>query len=132
MYLKELPNTRTPYYYMSHLAGIAEKQGKPEEALDWMSKAYVSSEGPATRLRWGSSYVRALIRLSPNDIAGIRAAGLQVAGELSSTNAPRGRSRSYVEQIDKALKSWATTPERRTAAAAVIARFPRDTPGQPS
>jgi len=132
MYLKELPNTRTPYYYMSHLAGIAEKQGKLEEALDWISKAYASSEGPATRLRWGSSYVHALIRLSPNDTARIRAAGLQVAAEMSSDNAPRGRSRSYVDQIDKALNGWASTPQRRAVAAEVIARFPQNTPGQPT
>jgi len=132
MYLKELPNTRTPYYYMSHLAGIAEKQGKPEEALDWISKGYASSEGPATRLRWGISYVRALIRLSPNDIARIRGAGLQVAAEISSNNAPRGRSRSYVDQIDKALNVWASTPQRRAVAAEVIARFPHDTSGQPT
>lgn len=138
MYLKELPNTRTPYYYMSHLAAILEKQGKPQEALDWMAKAYASSEGPATRLRWGSSYVRALIRLSPEDTARIRTAGLQVAAELSSSanasrsDVPRGRSRSYVEQIDKALKGWASTPKRRAVAAEVIARFPHDTQAQPT
>jgi protein disulfide-isomerase len=102
-----------------------------------MAKAYASSEGPATRLRWGSSYVRALIRLSPEDTARIRSAGLQVAAELSSANAsrsdvPRGRSRSYVEQIDKALKGWASTPQRRAVAAEVIARFPHDTQAQPN
>jgi tetratricopeptide (TPR) repeat protein len=79
LYLKELPNTSTSYYYMSHLATLAEKQGNYQEALDWMAEAFDASEGPSTRLRWGSSYVRALIRLSPDDIVRIRAVALQVA-----------------------------------------------------
>jgi len=125
MYERELPNTRTPYYYMSHLAAIAEKQGKPQEALDWMSKAYAASDGPATRLRWGSAYVRGLIRLAPDDAGRIRTAALQVATDASQGDAGRGRSRAYVTQISKALEQWANTPQRRVIAAEVDAHFPR-------
>jgi thiol-disulfide isomerase/thioredoxin len=124
MYLKELPNTHTPYYYMSHLAAIAEKQGRPQEALDWLSKAYVAAEGPSTHLRWGSAYLRALIRLAPNDSEAIRAVALQVATD-ASPDVVAGRSRGYIAQISKALDAWANTPQRRAVAAEVEARFPR-------
>jgi thioredoxin-related protein len=123
MYLKELPNTRTPYYYMSHLAVIAEKQGKPQEALDWMSKAYAVSEGPVTRLRWGSSFVRGLIRLAPDDAGRIRTAALQVATDASQRDAVRGRSRVYMVQINNALEQWANTSQRRAVAAEVRVHF---------
>ena len=128
LYLKELPNSRTPYYYMSHLAAITEKQGKSQEALDWMAKAYSAAqgEGPATRLRWGSSYVRALIRLAPDDAARIRTAALQVAAEASQTGTVHARSRVALEQINGALAQWANTPQRRAIAAEVAARFLKD------
>jgi thiol-disulfide isomerase/thioredoxin len=126
MYLEELPNTRTPYYYMSHLAAIAEKQGKPQEALEWMSKAYAASEGPATRIRWGSAYVRGLIRLAPDDTGRIRTAALQVAADLPPADALRGRPRVYWVQLDQALDRWANTPERRSVAAEVKAHVRPD------
>jgi len=124
MYERKLPNTRTPYYYMSHLAAIAEKRGKPQVALDWMSKAYATSDGPTTRLRWGSAYVRGLIR-APDDAGRIRTAALQVATDASQGDAGRGRSRAYVTQICKALEQWANNPQRRVIAAEVQAHFPR-------
>ena len=34
-------------------------------ALHWYREAFEKSEGPATRLQWGASYVNALIDLSP-------------------------------------------------------------------
>jgi protein disulfide-isomerase len=128
MYLEELPNTRTPYYYMSHLASIAERQGKPQEALDWMSKAYAVAEGPDTRLRWGSSYLRGLIRLQPDDAAKIRSVGLQIAADTSQVPAPSGRSRTTIERVDRALMGWANTPQRRAVASEVISRFSQANP----
>jgi protein disulfide-isomerase len=134
MYLKELPNTRTPYYYMSHLAAIAEKQGNPQEALDWMAKAYGAAEGPDTRLRWGGSYLRGLIRLRPDDTAKIRSVGLQVAADASPANAPQtptlhGRSRATLAKINQALEHWASTPQRRAVASELASRFLPLNPG---
>jgi thiol-disulfide isomerase/thioredoxin len=126
LYLSELPNTSTPYYYMSHLAALAEKEGQPQEALDWTAKAYDASEGPATRLKWGSSYVRTLIRLSPNDTARIRAVALQVAADASHADAVHGRPRAAISQINAALDQWASSAERRSVVAEIKERFPRD------
>lgn len=133
MYLDELPNTRTPYYYMSHLAAIAEKQGKPQEALDWMTKAYAAAEGPDTRLRWGGSYLRGLIRLQPDDIAKIRGVGLQVGADASTANTSQaltltGRSRATLAKINQALTRWADTPQRRAVASEVTSHFPPTNP----
>jgi thiol-disulfide isomerase/thioredoxin len=124
LYLSELPNTRTPYYYMSHLATLAEKHGKPQEALDWLAKAYVASQGPATRLRWGSSYVRGIIRLAPDDLPRIRIATLQVVSEVDAANTMHGRSRAPITRMQKALEQWANTPQRRALANEVASRLP--------
>jgi protein disulfide-isomerase len=125
LYVKELPNTRTPYYYMSHLAAIAEREGRSKEALDWMARAYASSEGPATRLRWGNFYVQALLRLAPEDTARIRSAALQVAADIAQSDAGHGRSRTALSQINKAMERWANTPGRRAVAAEFAAHLPQ-------
>jgi protein disulfide-isomerase len=122
--VQELPNTKTPYYYMSHLATLAEKHGKPEQALDWQARAYAATQGSATRVRWGGSYVRALIRLTPDDTQRIRAAALQVASEVTVAEAVQGRSRAALARIQTALEQWATTPQRRAVAVEVASHLP--------
>ncbi len=127
LYLRELPNTKTPYYYMSHLGSIEEKRGHREKALDWFANAHGASQGPATRVRWGSSYVRALIRLAPDDFTRIRAAALQVAAELRAGEA-QGRSRAAITRIHVALDQWATTAARKAVREEILARLPRAAP----
>ena len=54
-----LAKSHSPYYLMSQLGGNARKQGRNDEALDWYAQAFEKSEGPATRLQWGSGYLSA-------------------------------------------------------------------------
>ena len=56
---------------MSELASNAKNRGDAPEALRWYEEAFNKSEGPATRLQWGSSYVNALVDLAPQDEARI-------------------------------------------------------------
>jgi thioredoxin-like negative regulator of GroEL len=49
-----LARSHSPYYLMSQLGGQLRRQGRDDEALDWYAQAYTRSEGPATRLQWGS------------------------------------------------------------------------------
>ena len=58
---------------MSELASNAKKRGDKAEALRWYREAFEKSEGPATRLQWGASYVSALVDLAPADEAAIEA-----------------------------------------------------------
>ena len=52
-----LAKSHSPYYLMSELASNAKKRGDKAEALRWYREAFEKSEGPATRLQWGASYV---------------------------------------------------------------------------
>ena len=42
-----------------------------EGPLRWYRQAFDTSEGPATRLQWGASYLVALVDLAPGDAARI-------------------------------------------------------------
>lgn len=64
---EEIGQSKTPYYFMGSLASLEEGEGNTVAALDWRQKAYKTSEGPATRIRWWASYVQALTRLAPAD-----------------------------------------------------------------
>ena len=102
----ELKAANAPYYYMSHLASLDEKLGKPDDAIAWMKRAYDESKGPATRFRWGTSYVTGLIRLRPSDAAGIQQATLSVLGELGTADDLHGSNSSRLKRLDKALRKW--------------------------
>ena len=70
-----LARSHSPYYLMSQLGGNARKLGKPDEALRWYEQAFDKSEGPATRLQWGSSYLTALVDLAPSRCGAHREGG---------------------------------------------------------
>lgn len=106
----ELKRSHSPYYYMLVLASNAKKRNTPEgnaAAIDWARQGYETSVGPATRIEWGSSYVRYLIDLSPKDAAQIERAASSVIGELrSDSGAYSGRSKRTLERMSGRMITW--------------------------
>src|SRR5207248_3143630 len=103
----ELKRSHSPYYFMLALASNAKKRGDKTAALDWHEKAYAAADGPATRLQWGVSYVRALIELSPEDAPRIEKAAAAVIGELEAKpDTFYDRNRRGLERMGKKLAEW--------------------------
>ncbi|QOY23348.1 thioredoxin fold domain-containing protein [Xanthomonas citri] len=120
--LAELSRSKTPYYYMPELADLAEQRGDKKTALLWLKRAYDSAQGPATRVQWGVMYVDGLIRLSPDDTAGIESAAAQVIGELAGQpDGYRQRTRQRFTTLGTALKTW--SKQHRREGSAVLARL---------
>lgn len=103
---QELEHSSTPYYQMADLAWIDEKLGRYDAAISWLEQAYRASRGPATRFQWGTNYVRGLLRLAPDDEATIRAAALEVLGELDGPGRLYQRSRGRLETLDASFREW--------------------------
>ena len=102
-----LAKSHSPYYLMSELASNAKKRGDKAEALRWYREAFEKSEGPATRLQWGSSYVNALVDLAPTDEATIEAATAQLWSEAASqSDAFYERSARYLQKVGGKLQTW--------------------------
>jgi thiol-disulfide isomerase/thioredoxin len=106
----ELKRSHSPYYYMSQLASNAKKRATPEgkaQAVDWSRQAFENAQGSATRLRWGGSYINALVELTPQDAPAIEQATLRVLGELKAGNvALTGNNRLALERLSKGLVAW--------------------------
>ncbi len=106
----ELKRSHSPYYYMSQLASNSKRRGTPEgkaTAVDWSRRAYETSKGSATRLRWGNGYLQTLLELTPQDSAAIEKAAVQVLGELKSDGvALTGNNRVALERMNKRLVAW--------------------------
>jgi thioredoxin-related protein len=102
-----LAKSHSPYYLMLGLASNAKKRGDKTEALRWYEEAFDKSEGPATRLQWGASYVNALVDLSPQDEARIERAVQQLFTEAQNQpNAFYGRSDRALQRVGRKLVAW--------------------------
>jgi hypothetical protein len=102
-----LAKSHSPYYLMSELGSNARKQGHNAEALQWYQQAFDKSEGPATRLQWGNSYLSALVDLSPNDSKRIEATAQAVFNEAAGQpNAFDQRSGRSLQKLGAKLVKW--------------------------
>jgi thioredoxin-related protein len=102
-----LAKSHAPYYLMSQLASNARKQGHADEALHWYREAFTRSEGPATRLQWGASYVAALVDLAPQDGAHIESAAAQLFAEAAKDRAAfYERSARALKKVGTKLAAW--------------------------
>ena len=119
----ELKTSKTPYYYMSDLGAVEEERGHKVEAIDWFARAYRESKGQATRLQWGMIYVRALLRIRPDDETGIRDAALQVLGELDGGERIHGRTRGGLGRLAVRLHEWNKDGQHAPAIAAIRERI---------
>jgi len=102
-----LAKSHSPYYLMSELASNAKKRGDKAEALHWYEEAFDKSEGPATRLQWGSSFVNALVDLAPQDEARIeKAAGQLFTEAAKQPDAFYERSGRSLQRVGTKLQAW--------------------------
>ena len=105
----ELPKAVSPYYHMLVLAANAKARGDKAGSLDWAEQAWKASQGPATRLQWGSSYVNRLLELAPGDVQRIEQAATGVLAELDATPETfYERNRRGLEKMGQRLLVWQT------------------------
>jgi hypothetical protein len=131
-----LAKSHSPYYLMSGLAANAKKRGDTKEALRWSQEAFDKSEGPATRLQWGASYVSTLIELAPQDEARIEKAAGQLFSEAAAQpDAFYERSARSLKRVGSRLVAWNQSnahaaPFKRLQAqvSGVCAKLPADDP----
>ena len=109
----EIRTSKTPYYYMADLADLEEQEGNTRQALDLLERAYRSSQGPATRFQWGALYAGGLLRMTPADEPRIRAAFLDVLGELEGPDRIHARARARLDSLNSALMEWARRTKHR-------------------
>jgi hypothetical protein len=102
-----LAKSHAPYYLMSELGANARREGRPADALQWYRKAFERSEGPATRLQWGSAYLGALVDLAPQDERAIEQAAHAVFAEAAAQpGAFYERSGRSLQRIGAKLAKW--------------------------
>ncbi len=115
-----LAKSHSPYYLMSLLASDARKQGRNAEALGWYQQAFEKSEGPATRLQWGTAYLNALVDLAPQDLSAIEKTASQLLTEAATDRgAFAARSGRSLLRASQKVLGWADQAPRT----AVLARL---------
>ncbi len=95
-------------YWMLVLADLAAESGDEAEALNWYAKAWETATGAATKIQWGSYYIRQLTEQTPDDDAKIIEVSKELFSQLEKQKAPfHGRSKRALERVFKALNAWA-------------------------
>jgi thioredoxin-like negative regulator of GroEL len=135
----DLPRAVAPYYHMLVLGGNAAKRHDNKSALSWYEQAWRKSEGPATRIQWGTGFVGHLLELDPADAARVEAA----AGAVIAQLAPKSetfyeRNQRSLQKMAKRLVKWeAADPARQRSVAKIksqlartCARLPVNDPGR--
>jgi thioredoxin-related protein len=112
----EVTKAISPHYFYSDLSSNAKKRGDKAAAVTYAAQAFEKAQGAATRLQWGSSYVRTIITETPQETARIVSATKSVLNEVGDApDAFYERNRRSLERIGSALDAWANTDARKTA-----------------
>ncbi|GAB4557285.1 MAG: thioredoxin family protein [Rhizobacter sp.] len=124
-----LASSPSAYYLMLGLAGNAKRRGDTAAALRWYEQAFERSEGPATRLQWGATYVTALVDLAPQDEARIEKVVQQLINEAAAQpDVFYERSARSLQRVSDKLLAWkghaAALKRLKTQLAAVCAGLP--------
>ena len=128
-----MADTVAPYYYLSYLAQLEAETGSPDKAVGLYREAYATASGSMTRFRWGTTYLRQAMKLTP-DSPRIAPDARAIVGEmLASPDAFAGGNWARLQSLQSALDTWNTEGRRRTAVdalradvAAACPRFPDD------
>lgn len=108
-----LDRSHSPYYLMEQLGSNARKNGRPSEALRWYEQAWERSEGPATRLQWGSAYFAALVELAPAGMERVERVATRIFDEAARDPAAfHERSARSLQRLAGKLAAWGTAPDR--------------------
>ena len=129
-----MADTVAPYYYRSYLAGFEEEAGNHQAAVALYRQAWLETEGSATRFRWGSTYLRKAMTLTPDAVEAVKTDGEGILADLLAAPDPfAGGNWSRLQQVDEALAAWSAEPGAKAVVAglrgqigAACARFPSE------
>lgn len=121
----ELARAVAPYYHMLVLASNAKKRSDVKSALDWYERAWRSSEGAATRMQWGATYVKEIADLTPADVAriGEAAGGVLTGLEPRSDTFYERNQRSLTRMVTKLVEWQGNDPARAKVVAQIKRRL---------
>ncbi|MGH1472385.1 MAG: thioredoxin family protein [Cellvibrionaceae bacterium] len=112
----EIGKSDSPYYFMSGLASLEEKENNIDTAVGWLLRAYEASSGKATKFQWGVEYVTGLMRMKPNETEKISAITKQLINDLDRPiDILSGRNFKRLSTLLDAGKNWEMTTRRTKA-----------------
>ncbi len=135
----ELERAPAQEKYFEMLGYVAREEKRPEDAIEWMRRAYQAAQGPASRFEFGVGYVESIVDLKPNDFAGVEMAVDSVLDELEGLKtAIYGRTKQRLRRLDQALTTWdsgqaeheAVLDRIRERARTICSEIPRDGPSR--
>jgi protein disulfide-isomerase len=110
--LAEVEKSQQPYYYMVELADIEQRAGDPLAAIEWLRRAYESSQGPATRFQWGNYYLAGLLEMQPDNIQLIQQTAVGLIAELQNSVGLYQRPKAQFARMQEKIIRWSESHDR--------------------
>lgn len=101
-----IAKSKTPFYFMSGMGYVEIDAGNNAAALDWFRQAWEATRNPLDRVRWGSSYVRRLISMDPQNAAEIERATSAVLADITSQANGLDAYQRTLERLGDSLLEW--------------------------
>jgi len=110
-----IDNAQAPYYFMSGMAYLEQKEGNMDAALDWRRQAWENTRQPVHQISWGRGYLLRLLEQTPENTAEVQRVGSAVIGEiLDSQDGIEIYTRS-LDKLNTALEQWSSDDAQRLA-----------------
>ena len=108
-------NAQAPYYFMSGMAYLEQKEGNMDAALDWRRQAWENTRQPVHQISWGRGYLLRLLEQTPENTAEIQRVGSAVIGEILDFNDGVEIYAKSLDRLNTALEEWSSEDAQRIA-----------------
>lgn len=115
----EINISKSPYYFMSSMAEIAEETDDVSGIVEWRKKAYEAADGRATRFQWGVEYASALIDFAPQETNSVQDHIDDILGHVGNEELFSGRNLGRLKTLLSKLEGWENTEQATTYSAFV-------------
>jgi hypothetical protein len=112
-----IDRSKAPFYFMSGMGYIEREAGNNAAALDWYRRAWEATANPLDRARWGSGYLRQVVKLAPEDAAEIERVGVALMEDMLSQPEGLAAYERTLQRLRTMLQDWAAESADRLAIA---------------
>ena len=111
---------QAPYYFMSGMAYLEQKEGNMDAALEWRRKAWENTRLPIDQIRWGRGYLTRLLQETPGNTAEIQRVGSAILADILAFEDGVEIFARSLDGLNSDLEEWSSEDAQRLAVVSAL------------